>query len=439
MDKELREQIALFRFAVITPLVSQRHLGRGEREALIRQITESEWEIPGSQRSRVARSTVLKWLAGYVRSGQNIESLKPKRRRDVGSSRSIDSETEAALLALKRELPEASLPVLLKVARERNIIDWHFSASRQSVYRLLQRHGLHRLSSAAVVDRRRFEAELPNDLWQSDCMHGPRVIVEGKLRKSFLFAIIDDHSRLSPHAQFYLRENIDSFRDCLIQAMAKRGLPRRLYVDNGSPFRSHQLRYGCARLGVALLHSEPYVAETRGKIERLHRTIRMQLLPLLPKELSLETLNQRLTAWIDEEYHQRVHSSTTQTPLKRYLARLETLRPAPKDLWDYFRVPARRKVDKDRTVSLNGALFEAPTGLIGKTVTLLYHKHDPKRVEVLLDEKSYGFLIPLNVGINSRVRRGARQNPELLPLKEPADDGPQYRGGTLFENQEDQR
>ena len=434
MDEELREQIALFRFAVITPLVSQRHLGRGEREALIRQITESEWEIPGSQRSRVARSTVLKWLAGYLRSGQNIESLKPKRRRDVGSSRSIDSETEAALLALKRELPEASLPVLLKVARERNIIDWHFSASRQSVYRLLQRHGLHRLSTAAVVDRRRFEAELPNDLWQSDCMHGPRVIVEGKLRKSFLFAIIDDHSRLIPHAQFYLRENIDSFRDCLIRAMAKRGLPRRLYVDNGSPFRSHQLRYGCARLGVALLHSEPYVAETRGKIERLHRTIRMQLLPLLPKELSLETLNQRLTAWIDEEYHQRVHSSTGQSPLKRYLAHLETLRPAPKDLWDYFRVPARRKVDKDRTVSLNGALLEAPVGLIGKTVTLLYHKHDPKRVEVLLDEKSYGFLIPLNVGINSRVRRGTRQNAELIP-QGPA-EALQYRGGSLFEDKE---
>jgi len=62
MDEELREQIALFRFAVITPLVSQRHLGRGEREALIRQVTESEWKIPGSQRSRVARSKVLKWL-----------------------------------------------------------------------------------------------------------------------------------------------------------------------------------------------------------------------------------------------------------------------------------------------------------------------------------------------------------------------------------------
>ena len=163
----------------------------------------------------------------------------------------------------------------------------------------------------------------------------------------------------------------------------------------------------------------------------------MQFLPLLPKELTLQMLNERLMAWIDEEYHQRVHSSTKQSPLKRYLAHLEALRPAPKDLWDYFRVPARRKVDKDRTVSLNGDLFEAPPGLIGKTVTLLYHKHDPKRVEVLLEEKSHGFLMPLNVGINSRVRRRARQNTELVS-DEPAED-PQYRGGSLFEDKEESR
>jgi hypothetical protein len=133
-----------------------------------------------------------------------------------------------------------------------------------------------------------------------------------------------------------------------------------------------------------------------------------------------------------------VHSSTGQTPLRRYLDHLEALRPAPKDLWDYFRNPARRKVDKDRTVSLAGRLYEAPAGLIGKTVTLLYHKHDPKRIEVFLDENSCGFLTPLNVGINSRVRRGARQNPELVP-EEPPKGPSQYRGGALFEDEKEDR
>jgi putative transposase len=134
------------------------------------------------------------------------------------------------LVALKQELKAASLPVLLRVARQRKLLPAGFSASSQSVYRMLKRHGLDR-ERITPVDRRRFEAELANDLWQADCMHGPKVVVEGKLRKSYLFAFVDDHSRLIPHAQFYLRETVGSVQDCLMQALEKRGLPRRVYVD----------------------------------------------------------------------------------------------------------------------------------------------------------------------------------------------------------------
>jgi putative transposase len=327
-------------------------------------------------------------------------------------------------------MPAVSLPVLVKMARSRRIIPADRTPSKDSLYRLFKRHGLDK-DLRLPTDRRRFETELVNDLWQSDCMHGPRVIHEGKLRKSFLFAIIDDHSRLIPHAQFYFAENLESFRDCLLQALEKRGLPRRLYADNGSAFRSTRLKYACARLGVALLHSAPYTPEGRGKIERFFRTVRMQLIPLLAENLSLEKLNEQLHAWIDGDYHQRIHSTTGQTPLERYLAHLSLLRSAPKDLHDYFRVVVRRKVDKDRTVTLNGKLFEAPVGLIGKYIMLLYHPHDPQRIEVLLEEQPQGFLIPLNGGINSRVRRAARQSSELV-VPQGAPVSPPYRGGSLF-------
>jgi putative transposase len=431
MDKELRERIALFRFGLISDLVNQKGLSRGEQELRIRQITSQSWKVPGSPRSSIARSTILRWLNVYQRSGCRIESLEPQPRCDRGSSRVLDTETEAALVALRREMPAVSLPVFLKLARSRAIISAERAPSKDSLYRLFKRHGLEK-DLRLPADRRRFETEMVNDLWQSDCMHGPRVIHEKKLRKSYLFAVIDDHSRLIPHAQFYLSENLDSFRDCLLQALEKRGLPRRLYVDNGSAFRSHTLKYGCARLGVALLHTAPYTPEGRGKIERFFRTVRMQLLPLLPQELTLETLNQKLTTWIDGEYHQRIHSSTGQSPLERYLAHLSLLRSAPKDLRDYFRLPVRRKVDKDRSVTLNGKLYEAPVGLIGKSVTLLYDPHDPERIEILLEEQSMGFLTPLNAGINSRVRRNARQQPELLPPTTPPIK-PNYRSGSLFE------
>ena len=230
MDKELQEKIALFRFGLISPLVSRKGMSRGEQEAIIKDLVSKEHNIPGTGRSSVARSTILRWLSLYQDGGQRVEALKPQPRSDRGRCRALDSELEAALVRLRREAPEVSLPVLLKLARNRKIVPSDFSPPKDSLYRLFKRHGLHK-NTVAPVDRRRFETELSNDMWQSDCLHGPRVVVEGKLRKSYLFAIIDDHSRLIPHAQFYLSETLDSYRDCLLQALEKRGLPRRLYMD----------------------------------------------------------------------------------------------------------------------------------------------------------------------------------------------------------------
>lgn len=129
-----------------------------------------------------------------------------------GTPRSINDETGLALVELKREHPEYSLEALLTIARQRRIITTDFSASRQSIYRLFSRHGVN-IVNKTPVDRRKFEAELPNDLWQADAMYGPKIPTDGVMRRTYLFAIIDDHSRLITHAQFYHSENIDSFSD----------------------------------------------------------------------------------------------------------------------------------------------------------------------------------------------------------------------------------
>ena len=369
MDQEKKEKIAAFRFGVIFQMVGLKETERGKKESVLRDIVRSKWDIPYTGRSYISRSTVLEWLRRYEESGRKLESLYPKSREDSGLSRSIDTETELALVNLKKELPAVSLPVLLKIARGKGIIDKDFKASVQSIYRMFKRHGLDK-ELKEPQDRRRFEAELPNDLWQSDCMHGPKVIVEGRLKKTFLFGFIDDHSRLIPHAEFYLRENLENYIDCLIKALEKRGLPRKLYVDNAPSFRSHQLKYCTASLGIALVFTDPYDAAAKGKIERMWKTIRMQLLPFVSEEMTLKSLNEMLREWIDKEYHSRVHGSTKKSPLDRYLEHISLIRPAPKDLMSNFRKQMNRKVGKDRTVSLLGKIYEAPEGLIGNTVTL---------------------------------------------------------------------
>jgi transposase InsO family protein len=436
MDQEMRRAVSLFRFGIISSLVSRKGMSRGEQEARIRQIVEATWELPGSTRSSIARSTVLRWLSLYQRSGEQLESLEPQPRRDRNASRALDLELQASLIALRKENLSISLPVFVKIARARGIVDPDRPPSKDSLYRLFKREGIEK-DTRLPEDRRRFETELSNDLWQSDCMHGPRITHEGKLHKVYLFAVIDDHSRLITNARFYLAESLECYRDCLIGAFEKRGLPRRLYVDNGSAFRSNALKYACARLGVALIHSRPYIPQGRGKIERFFLTVRKQFIPLLPDELTLERLNELLIQWISDDYHARAHSSTGQTPLERYLSQVHLIRSAPKDLRDYFRIPVRRKVDKDRTVTLDGRLYEAPVGLMGKTVTLLYHTEDPQRVEIWHDEQSAGFLVPLDQAINSRIRRDKSLMPELehRPSPEQAPESPppaSYHSGSLF-------
>lgn len=439
MNEETKKRVAEFRFGVIHDLIGDRKLNRGQRKELLKEKASCEWEIPNTGRSRISTSTIQSWVRRYERGGRRLESLYPEPRSDRGRPRALSQEMVHALCELKRQFKGASLPAVLKAARNRNIIGPDFKAGKATIYRLFKQRGLMNREEQ-LEDRRRYEAELPNDIWQSDCMHGPMVEVEGRQRKSYLFAFIDDMSRLICHAEFYLNERIDSYTDALKKALKKRGLPRKLYVDNGPAFRSHHLRHATASLGVALIHSKPYQPQGRGKIERFFRTVRMQFLTACPEGITLHSLNERITQWIDNSYHQNVHSSIKQTPLSRYLKHAHLLRVAPKDLDDYFRIRVMRKVDKDRTVSLNGRLYEAPVELIGRIVTLLFHVDDPARVEVLSEGISRGMLVPLDLNVNCRIRR-RNYKVELLPpagvTQAPPDPQQRYEGGKLFGPQEE--
>ena len=435
MSTKKQEKIALFRYGIIAPLVGLKKGGYGQREALIRKIAQQEWIIPGSPRSYVSRSVVMEWLKRYEDSGGDLKSLYPKTREDKGRLRSIDPETEQALLTLKKEQgPNVTLPVFMKIARERNVLTPDFSVSLQTLYRLFARHGLNEPGSDGT-DRRKFEAELPNDLWQADIMHGP-LIVDGKnnKRKAFLFAIIDDHSRLIVNAGFYLNERLENFLDCFKKAAAKRGLPRKLYLDNGPAFRSHQLRLCLASLGVELVHCKAYVPQGKGKIERWFRTCRSKFLPLLKNNLPLEGINKKLEEWLKDDYQSRVHESTGQSPLERFVKKIELIRRAPGNLNDYFRTKIPRVVANDRTVRVGGKFFEAPAGLTGKKVSLCVDVQREGAIEVFYKEQSYGLLTPLDQHINSKIRRNTppSRNKSVDNPAPPPPDAEPPRSGQLF-------
>jgi hypothetical protein len=227
---------------------------------------------------------------------------------------------------------------------------------------------------------------------------------------------------------------LDSYLDALEQALLKRGLPRKLYLDNGPAFRSKHLEDITASLGIALIHSRPFKPQGRGKIERFFRSIRSQFLSGFHGK-TFTDLNEALDLWLNDIYHQRKHSSTNQSPFERFTAQMKCLRAAPADLQSFFRKHARRRVAKDRTITLNGKLYEAPVPLIGKHVLLLYHDNQPQRVEVLHERKSYGFLTPLDLHINCRVKRN-RDNGTDVEINEK---GQKYQGGELWSKGGDEK
>lgn len=427
MTEEHKQQVAVFRFGVIHEFTGSTRLDHGETAALLREKCARKWDIPFSTRTSISPNTILRWVRAYLSSGGKLEALFPRGRSDAGRPRAMDEETGLTLLALRRERPKMPVADLVRLYHERQKrAGLGEGPSLSSVYRFFHQHGLMHPAPTAQEDRRKFEAELPNDLWQSDVMHGPAVLIGGKRRKSYLIAFLDDHSRLVAHGAFYPCEGLASFLTAFSHALLKRGLPRKLYVDNGSAFRSRQLEHTCAALGIALVHARPYRPQGKGKIERFFRTVQTQFLPGLEVD-SLADLNAAFDRWLTDSYHQRVHSSTGQSPFERFTSRMQCLRAAPSDLRDHFRKTVRRRVNKDRSITIDHRLFEAPVELIGKQVEILYHPESPELAEIRCGQTSWGFLRPVDLAVNSRVKR--TRNGGLVVAGDPAP----CDGGKLWE------
>ena len=415
MDETLREKIALFRHGVISELVS-RPLAPREKEKLLSAIAAKTWTVPGSRRTQIGRTTVRDWIELYQSHG--FEGLKPSPRADAGKPRAIPEPVQELLLALRAERPGASVDSLIRAVTLAGKVDKTVRLSRSSVHRFFASQAPAAApASGGEPDALAFTHPHVNDLWTSDLMHGPRLLVPGRRDggKTYLYAFLDDATRMVPFAAFYLAENAACFQDALKQGLLRRGLPRRLYCDNGATFRTHHLQVICATLNISLIHSRPHKPRGRGKIERFFRHVRTAFLPHLTAEIlsDLGALNRVFWAWLEAEYHQTAHRGLGgQTPLDRFLDDQALIRPAPEKLELWLRMSVARRVGRDRIVHLDGRLYEAPDGYAGETVEVLYDPYDPAR-PVHFRRKGESAERPLrrlDLATNATLRRVARDS-----------------------------
>ena len=257
-DTQYPQALALFRYGLIAEFIQLPAGSRG-LYARLRDKARAEYTIPGSTRTRVAPETLRHWLKDYRRGG--FDALLPKGRADRGRARVLPQAVADALMSLKDEQPELSIPQLIRAVQQSGAAPESLALPPSTVHRLLSRAGLMHKPSAEVIaqDRRRFAFAHAGQLWMSDVMHGPSVAVPGRgRRKCYLIAFLDDATRVIPYCAFALSENTQAFLPVFKQALMRRGIPQRLYVDNGANYRSQHLALVCAKLGVALIHARPY-------------------------------------------------------------------------------------------------------------------------------------------------------------------------------------
>jgi putative transposase len=404
------DTVALFRYGLIADLL---HLPAGDRSlhTRLREKATREYDIPGTTRRRVAAETLRDWLYTYRRAG--FDGLKPRVRADHGHARALPQAVADELCALKEAHPTYSVALIITTARAQQRVPADLPLAPATVHRLLSRHGLmaRPIDAPTSKDRRRFSYDAANELWMSDVMHGPTVrdAEDRRRHKTYLIALLDDATRMIPYAAFTRSETVTAFLPVFERAILRRGVPKRLYVDNGSAYRARHLALVCAKLGVTLIHARPFAPQGKGKLERWFRTVRLQLLPTLLEAdtQSLDALNQRLWTWIEDEYLDTPHRGLQDaTPREQWARAAHHVTLPTQDLTALFLFEEKRKVQQDRTVSLHSVVFEVDAALVGETVTLRY---DPARltrgVTVVVQGRAVGTATRVDAYANCFVRR----------------------------------
>ncbi len=418
------QEVGLFRYRLITEAVNDQ-LSTKQRGRLVREVAGQSHAGPFGPPVRVSRATLDRWIRDYRKGG--FAALVPTPRRVLPGT---PPQILELAVALKTEAPDRTAAQVAAVLAAQG----GYAPSARTLQRHFAAAGLTRTrpDGAPLAVFGRFEAERPNARWVGDALHGPQVAG----RKAILIAFLDDHSRAVVAARWGYAENAVALRETLQVALSARGRPSQCYVDNGAMFIDAGLRRACAVLGIRLTHSQPGRPAGRGKIERFFRTVRDQFLveitdiPYPAGDLaapqvsigsigsevaSLAELNSLFSAWVEQVYHQRIHSETDMTPLARFLA-AGPPDPVPAVLLnEAFRWSEWRTVTKTATVSLQGNQYEVDPALAGYRVELVFDPFDLTDIDVRHHDRQVGKAIPFRIGQHVHPKAASDSPPVVVP------------------------
>lgn len=376
---------ARFRFSIIGPLLSAPPES-GELKSMLEDLAKKQWRHPitGIPVS-FSISTLERWFYRARKTHDPVKALRTKRRTDAARARKLSAELKRVIQQQHREHPGWSYQLHIDnlAVRVNEAPELGPLPSYSTICRYMKANGFRKqrvvkqastLGAQIAQERlehrevRSFEVDYVHSLWHLDFHHGSRKILgkDGKWHKPLLLAILDDHSRLVCHAQWYLDETVESLVHGFKQALQKRGLPRALMSDNGSAMTAAEFTEGLERLGILHQLTLPYSPYQNAKQEIIWAQVEGRLMAMLEAEpeLTLSVLNEATIAWVEFEYHRKFHSEIKSTPLERYLQGKNVGRPCLDTtvLNRAFCAEVKRKQRRsDGTFSLNGCRFEVPS------------------------------------------------------------------------------
>lgn len=404
-DKSYNEavKIAHLRFAVIAPAI-QGLFAEPTKTAYYKKVAGKPLKMPDGREVFLNYNTFEKWEARYKSNG--MDGLMPKSRSDMGVSRVLPDTAITEIFRLKQQFPRINATLIYSKLITDGFIK-QSEVSISAVQRFIKKNDLKSARNPNIKDRKAFEEEFPCAMYQADTCHSIYITENGVKRKTYLFHIVDDHSRMIVGARFFYNDNAFNFQIVLKEAVARYGLCRKLYTDHGAPYSNGQLTLILGSLGIIEIHAPVRDGAAKAKVERSFRTVKDTWLngfdPLSVE--SLEQLNRLLADYVRMR-NNSLNRDIGETPMERYTRHLGRIRFPKSREWlgECFMNRIIRKVNNDSTISIDSTSYDVPMQFIRMKVEIRFLPDDMKNAYILYEGRRYP-IRPTNKVENSRTKR----------------------------------
>lgn len=402
MDFKDYNDIGLFKFGIISAAVNNTH-SYSSNEKFFDAVASKTYTFNGKT-YKFSKHTIRKWYFMYQKEG--FKKLEKEKRNDKSTSRKLKNDTIQRIITIRENYPKSTGTSIYKKLIEEQYIN-EKEVSLATILRYLKNNNL-KANQTTNIERRMFEMEHVNDCWQSDTSDGPYIEENGEKRRAKLIMFIDDKSRMITGYDFFYNDNAINMQKVLKQAVKKYGIPKKLFVDNGGPYSNKQLSLICASLGITLINAKPYSPESKAKIERSFRTIKDGWMRCTDWNQfhSLEDARKSLSSFLYNEYINRKHSSTNETPNERWHNEYKLVKYKDEEIVDkMFLHRINRKVRKDMTIKIENTYYEVPYKYVGLTIELRYNPTDLTSVYIYEGEEPKHECKPVDKIANGKIKR----------------------------------